>query len=52
MKPTPKVAATGIAGAATVVVVYIAGLLGLDVPATVASALTIIFASGAGYIKS
>ena len=50
--PTPKVAAAGVAGAFTVLVVYIVGLAGLDVPAEVASAFTTLIAFAAGYIKS
>jgi putative flippase GtrA len=40
--PTTKVAAGGIAGALTVVVVWILGLLHVPVPPEVASALTVI----------
>lgn len=50
--PVAKVAAAGVAGSVTVIVVYIAGLLGLDVPAEVASAFTVLVATAAGYIKS
>ncbi len=50
--PVPKVAAAGAAGAVTVLIVYIAGLLGVDLPPEVSSALTALFAFGAGYIKS
>lgn len=50
--PVPKVAAGGLAGAVTLVVVWVAGLLGLDIPPTVAAALTVIFSSGAAYWKS
>lgn len=51
MKPTNKVAAGGAAGSATVVLIYVAGLLGLDVPAEVASALTVLLSFGAGYMR-
>lgn len=51
-KPTPKVAAAGTAGAATIVLVYIVGLLGLDVPPEVASAVTALLSFGAGYLKT
>lgn len=49
--PTQKVAAAGVAGSVTVIVVWIAGLLGLDVPPEVASAFTTVVAFGAGYIR-
>jgi hypothetical protein len=52
MNVSPKVAAAGWAGAVSVVIVYIAGLLGLAVPGEVASALTTLIAVTAGYIKS
>lgn len=45
----PKVAAASIAGAVTVVVVFVAEQLGLSVPAEVASALTTILSFAAGY---
>lgn len=50
--PNPKVAATAIAGAVTVILVWIAGLFGLDVPPEVASAVTALIAFAAGYIKT
>jgi hypothetical protein len=49
--PQPKVVAATAAGAATVVVVWVAGLLGLVVPPEVASAVTVLLAAGAGYLK-
>lgn len=52
MAPQPKVAAGGIAGALTVVLVYAAGVAGLDVPAEVASAFTVLVAFAASYLKS
>lgn len=48
--PTPKVAAAGIAGSVTILVVYVAGLFGLDVPPEVASAFTAILSFAAGYV--
>jgi hypothetical protein len=48
----PKVAAGGIAGSVTILLVWIAGLFGLDVPAEVASAFTVIVGAGAGYLKA
>ena len=50
--PKPKVVAGGVAGAFTIVVVYAAGLAGLDVPAEVASAFTVLVSFVAGYVKS
>lgn len=51
--PTPKVAAAGIAGAVTVLLIYVAGLVGLDdIPAEVSSAITALIAFAAGYLKS
>ena len=52
MAPRPKVVAGGVAGALTVVVVYVAGLFGLDVPAEVASSFTVLVSFAAGYLKS
>jgi len=52
MTVNPKVAAGGIAGAVTILVVYIAGVLGLDVPPEVSSAFTTLVAFGAGYLKA
>lgn len=49
--PQPKVIAATSAGAATAVLVWIVGLLGLDVPPEVASAVTVLLAAGAGYLK-
>lgn len=48
--PEPKVAAGGAAGAVTVLVVFIAGQLGLEVPPEAAAALTTLLAFGAGYL--
>lgn len=48
--PYPKVQNAGIAGAVTVLVVWVAGLVGLDVPPEVASAFTTLVAFGAGYL--
>lgn len=51
-KPRPKVVAGGIAGAATIVVVWVLALAGVDMPPEVASALTVIFSFAAAYIKT
>jgi putative flippase GtrA len=49
--PRPKVAAAGIAGALTVIVLYVAGQFGLDMPQEVAAAIATIAAFAAGYFK-
>lgn len=48
----PKVRVSGTAGALAVVLVYVAGLFGADVPAEVAAALTVLISTGAGYMRS
>lgn len=48
----PKVEAAAWAGALTVVLVWVAGLLGLDVPAEVASAVTALIGAAAGWARS
>lgn len=48
----PKVQAAGAAGAVTVLLVWIAGMFGLDVPPEAASAFTVLVSAAAGYIKS
>jgi len=50
MKPTPKVASAGIAGAAVTIVVWLIGLLGVEIPGEVAAALAAVFAFVAGYL--
>lgn len=47
-----KVAAGGAAGAVSVIVVWIVSLLGVAVPAEVASAFTTLLGTGAAYLKS
>ena len=49
--PVPKVAAAGIAGSLTVLLVFILGQLNFEVPPEVASAVTTIIAFLAGYFK-
>jgi hypothetical protein len=49
MAPTTKVAAGGVAGALTVLVVWILGLLHVPVPPEVASALTVIISFVTSY---
>jgi hypothetical protein len=50
-KPIPKVVAAGAAGAITVILVWVAGMLGVDVPEEVAAAVTALLATGAAYVK-
>lgn len=52
MKPQPKVVAGGAAGAASIVLVYILGEVGVSVPAEVASAITVLIGTFAAYMKS
>lgn len=50
--PDNKVAAAGIAGALTVLILYVARLAGLDdIPAEVGGALTTVLSFAAGYFK-
>jgi hypothetical protein len=44
--------ASGVAGAVTVILVWLADLAGLDVPTAVAAAVTLLITFGAGYLKS
>lgn len=48
--PTQKVAAAGISGAATIMLVYVLGLFGLEIPPEVAAALTALLAFAGGYL--
>jgi hypothetical protein len=51
--PTPKVAAAGIAGAISIILVWVLNSgVGVDVPPEVASAFTTVVAFAAGYIKA
>ena len=50
-KPVPKVVAATVAGAATVVLVWVAGRFGLDVPPEVSAAATVLLTAAAGYLK-
>ena len=47
-----KVQAAGAAGATTVVLVWAASLAGLDVPPEVASAVTVLISTAAGWVKT
>lgn len=48
--PTRKVTAGAIGGAASIIVVWMIGVLGLEVPAEVASAFTTVISFGLGYM--
>ena len=48
----PKVRAGGVAGAITVVLVWAASQVGVEIPAEVASALTTLISFGGGYLTS
>ena len=52
MNLNPKVGAAAIGAAATVVIVFVMGQLGVEVPADVASAVTLIVSVVAAYLKS
>lgn len=52
MNVNPKVQAAGWAGAATIILVWVLGQVGVDVPPEVASAITTLVATVAGYVKS
>lgn len=47
--PTPKVTASGAGGAAAVLLVWVAGLCGVEVPAEVAAAAAVLLGTGAAY---
>lgn len=51
LAPTSKVTAAGTAGAAALVLVWMLGSFGVEVPAEVAAAITALLATGAGYLK-
>lgn len=50
--PTPKVAAGSTTGAAVLVLLWLAGLMGLDLPPEVAGALVLLATAGAAWLKS
>ena len=47
----PKVQSAAWAGAVTVVLVFVAGQFGVDVPAEVAAAVTVLISTAAGFQK-
>ncbi len=50
-KPTPKVVAGGVAGAASIVLVYLLGEAGIVVPNEVAQAITVLISFAGSYFK-
>ncbi len=48
--PTQKMAAVGIAGSLTVIIVYLLSLAGIIIPEAVSAALTVVISFIAGYI--
>ena len=52
MNVNPKVQAAGAAGAATILLVWVASMFGLEVPPEAASAFTTLVATAAGWVKS
>lgn len=50
LEPTAKVAAAGIGGSLSILIVYGLGLLGLSLPPEVAAALTALVSFAAGYL--
>ena len=48
--PTRKIGAAGAAGAVVTVVVWVVSLAGLEIPAEVAAAVTLLLTVAAGYI--
>lgn len=51
LTPTPKVAAGGIAGAVTILLVAVAAAFGLTLEPAVVSALTVLITVGVSYLK-
>jgi uncharacterized protein (DUF697 family) len=51
LKPTPKIAATGITGAVATVLIVIAKEFGLDLSPEAAAGLVFLATTGAGYLK-
>lgn len=50
LAPTAKVGSSAAAGAAVIVLVWVAGLFGLAVPPEVASAVSVLIMAGVAYI--
>lgn len=49
--PSSKVAAVGVSGAATLVVVWVLGLMGVPVTPEIAAAIVVVVGAIAGYVK-
>lgn len=49
--PKPKVKAAGAAGAASVLIVFVAGQFGLDIPPEAAAGITTLLAFAGGYLR-
>lgn len=52
MNLNPKTKAAGVAGAVTLVIVFVLGQLGVEIPPDVAAAVTVILTFIAAYLKS
>lgn len=52
LKPTEKVQAGGYAGAASLVLLWLAGQLGIDLPPEVAGALVLLVAGAGAWLKT
>ena len=50
LTPTAKVTSGTAAGAVTIVLVWIAGMIGIEVPPEVASAVTVLIGFGVAYL--
>lgn len=50
LAPTRKVSAAGVGGSAGIVLVWVLGQLGIDMPVEVAGAVVALLAFGAGYL--
>lgn len=48
----PKVVASSLAGAVTVIIVWALSEVGVDIPPEVSSAITVVLSAAAGWIKS
>lgn len=51
MKPTPKMAAAGIGGSFALIAVWVAGMVGVPMPAEVGTALGAVLSWVFGYMK-